>query len=775
MFVLLSCWIAGIAYADDFYAPASGVKMLDISNFDTIVGKKGTVALVEFFAPWCGHCKQLKPEYVAAAKQLEGTVGVFAVDASDDENRELAQRYGVQGFPTIKVFVGKKVLDYSGQRTGKAMADFALGKLPSSVIPVTNADLDDFLAKDDQVRVLLFTNKGKSALYKALSGQFKEYARLGEVVKDKKAAKRYDIDFKEKSVVLLFPKGSSDPSIYGGSLTAKPLRKFIKRFVPEMPDMAGDNLARITDQSCFKMNCAKKGLCVLLITSSDEEENARTHDTVLEVQDTNHQASLFAFAQIDGVKERKWVVETFGNLDEFTPQLVVMSTVKFRYAQYRGSFSSNSVADFVTGVLNGKTRTARLRSKDSIPELDTSSENCKPPPKPKKKPKQQQQQQQHGGGGAGPGKGSDYLVTGTDDDFEELVLESSQPAMIEFYAPWCGHCKNLAPQWAAAADKVKGMVQFVTVDCTVEEEVCGEYGVQGFPTIKMKPAGAHEGDLMDFRGGRDANALKKAAFKLLKNVYVSRIDDSDMDDFVGDSGTRFLLFSEKDKIPTMLRALAAKYESASWQITSSTQEGLVAKFNVDAFPKIVAYTPESGENFITYEGKVDFSMIGAWVEDIGVSGGGGAGHEDDDDEPAEPITIPELTGQEDLDEACKGKLLCFISMLGGDEIAAARNGESEKMDSVASAANKRDIGDFFGFGWIDRTRFGSFSKAFKGVPTGDFGAVAVALKRKAYVVYDGAPVVEFLANLKEGKGKTKKLTKVPVLVEDSEATGKDEL
>ena len=56
--------------------------------------------IIEFFAPWCGHCKALAPEYEKAAKALEGIVNIAAVDA--DAHRDLGGQYGVQGFPTIK-------------------------------------------------------------------------------------------------------------------------------------------------------------------------------------------------------------------------------------------------------------------------------------------------------------------------------------------------------------------------------------------------------------------------------------------------------------------------------------------------------------------------------------------------------------------------------------------------------------------------------------------------------------------------------------------------
>ena len=61
--------------------------------------------MVEFYAPWCGHCKALEPEYDAAAKQLpEGALAKVDCDA----HSELCSAQGVDGYPTLKYFVGAK-------------------------------------------------------------------------------------------------------------------------------------------------------------------------------------------------------------------------------------------------------------------------------------------------------------------------------------------------------------------------------------------------------------------------------------------------------------------------------------------------------------------------------------------------------------------------------------------------------------------------------------------------------------------------------------------
>ena len=82
------------------------VLVLDPENFDATIAKYSH-ALVEFYAPWCGHCKQLAPQWSSAATTLKTEApGVAVAKVDADKHRELGERFEVQGFPTIKWFVG---------------------------------------------------------------------------------------------------------------------------------------------------------------------------------------------------------------------------------------------------------------------------------------------------------------------------------------------------------------------------------------------------------------------------------------------------------------------------------------------------------------------------------------------------------------------------------------------------------------------------------------------------------------------------------------------
>ena len=85
-------------------------------TFDTYVGGDKP-ALVKFYAPWCGHCKAMKEDYIKLGDGYEDDVVIAEVDA--DKYKELGTKYGVNGFPTLKYFEAGslKAEDYNGGRT----------------------------------------------------------------------------------------------------------------------------------------------------------------------------------------------------------------------------------------------------------------------------------------------------------------------------------------------------------------------------------------------------------------------------------------------------------------------------------------------------------------------------------------------------------------------------------------------------------------------------------------------------------------------------------
>lgn len=95
------------------------------------------------------------------------------------------------------------------------------------------------------------------------------------------------------------------------------------------------------------------------------------------------------------------------------------------------------------------------------------------------------------------------VIVLTGDTFDAVVLDENKDVLVEFYAPWCGHCKNLAPTYekVATAYKLEDDVVIANLDADKYKDVAEKYGVSGYPTLKFFPKNNKAGE--DYEGGRD--------------------------------------------------------------------------------------------------------------------------------------------------------------------------------------------------------------------------------------------------------------------------------
>jgi len=332
-----------------FYGGSDKVVNLDASNFDSKVTNSDELWIVEFYAPWCGHCKSLTPAWKQAAEELDGVVNIGAVDA--DQHKSLGSKFGVKGFPTIKVFGANK----------KSPKDYRGGRDATSIVEEA----------------------------------FKE---LRQMVKDKKSG--------------------------GGS----------------------------------------------------------------------------------------------------------------------------------SGGSSGGNKKSGGGSKNRSSEKD--------------------------------------VVILTDDNFQSEVMDSSEPWIIEFYAPWCGHCQKLEPEWNEAAtalkEKTGGKVKIAKVDCTVHEKTCGQYGIQGFPTLKIFGAN-NKADPQDYNSGRVASDIIAEGMNLFESVrdppeLRQLVDQEIFDDKCQNAQLCIIAVvphilddqsANRNERIEMLKGLIEKYKSKQWEWfwSEGTQQG----------------------------------------------------------------------------------------------------------------------------------------------------------------------------------------------------------
>jgi len=234
-----------------FGAAASAVIDLTPSNFDDIVLNSGKPALVEFFAPWCGHCKNLAPVYEELAGTYEfakDKVVIAKVDA--DQHKSLGKDYGVTGFPTLKWFDGKSKTpsDYSSGRDLESLQGFIADKtginpkskksLPSAVEYLTDSTFNSSIGAARDALVAFTTPwcghcKNLAPTWEKLASAFASEAGvlIAKVDCDAPNAKATaeQAGVKSYPTINFYPKGSTEAVPYTGGRSEDALVDFINQ------------------------------------------------------------------------------------------------------------------------------------------------------------------------------------------------------------------------------------------------------------------------------------------------------------------------------------------------------------------------------------------------------------------------------------------------------------------------------------------------------------------------------------------------------------------
>ncbi|WZY82485.1 protein disulfide-isomerase like 2-1 [Brassica napus] len=231
---------------------------------------------------------------------------------------------------------------------------------------------------------------------------------------------------------------------------------------------------------------------------------------------------------------------------------------------------------------------------------------------------------------------ADDVVVLTDDSFEKEVGKD-RGALVEFYAPWCGHCKKLAPEYeklGASFKKAKSIL-IAKVDCDEHKSVCTKYGVSGYPTIQWFPKGSLEPQ--KYEGARNAEALAEYVNKeggtnvklaaAPQNVVVLTPDNFD----------EIVLDQNKDVLVEFYapwcghcKSLAPVYEKVATvfkqeegvviaNLDADAHKSLGEKYGVSGFPTL-KFFPKDNKAGQDYEGGRDLDdFVGFINEKVGTS------------------------------------------------------------------------------------------------------------------------------------------------------------
>ncbi|KNA18886.1 hypothetical protein SOVF_066890 [Spinacia oleracea] len=328
---------------------------LDDSNFDSVISSFDHV-FVDFYAPWCGHCKRLSPELDAAAAalaELEKPIMIAKVDA--DKYRRLGDKYEIDGFPTLKLFVHGVPVDYNGPRKADLLVRY-LKKFVAPDVSILESDtaISNFVeAAGPHFPVYIGFGMDESVISK-LAMKYKKKAWFS-VAKDfsDSVMESYDFD-KVPALVALHP-SYDERNIFYGPFDDQFLEEFIKQNVlPLCLPINSDSLKLLRDED-------RK--IVLTFVEDENEDKTKKLVKLLKAAASANRDYLFAYA---GLQQFQDFVETF-EISKTTklPKMVVWDGNE----EYFNVIDSESIGEedqgsditrFLEGYKEGRTESKKI-------------------------------------------------------------------------------------------------------------------------------------------------------------------------------------------------------------------------------------------------------------------------------------------------------------------------------------------------------------------------------------------------------------------------------
>merc|ERR1712050_239896 len=184
---------------------SAAVPSLTPANYDSMTD--GKTVFLKFFAPWCGHCKKMAPDWEKLSKEWDGhAVGLVAEIDCTAEGKPLCDANGVKGFPTLKYGDPAGLDDYQGGRSLKDLTKFATENL-KPVCSVSNLDLCD---DEKKAKIQEFMKMSDSELEAKIKDEEKKLEKAEEDFKEavSKLQAEYQKLSEEKDEKIAEVKGS---------------------------------------------------------------------------------------------------------------------------------------------------------------------------------------------------------------------------------------------------------------------------------------------------------------------------------------------------------------------------------------------------------------------------------------------------------------------------------------------------------------------------------------------------------------------------------------
>ena len=438
--------------------------------------------------PLSGHCKSLKPAWKAAAADLVPH-GIKLANVDATKETALASRFSVQGYPTIKLFRGGKDSEYKGPRDAAGIVSYMVDQASPDARKVTALELEALLValRDGapEPQVVFFAAKDSDV--EGTTGLLGTRSKLGDAYLSLAAKLRDSFSFAWTSD----PAAAAQHGVKPGTLAVLHSRLLAGKLEPGVVPYSGSADADSMEAWLWPASLPVVGP----LTQRSAPRYLKSGGLLVRVAVPNSWADDAKGANYLLNRLRRLAGKHAGlRLVSMEPDSPLAGLTEFGVGS--GAAGALSVtAQSPEGAKYAMPGTWSPQAPEALQAWLSDLAAGKVETYVKSHPVPEGKE------------GGVTVVVGR--TFDSVVLDDTKDVLIEFYAPWCGHCKTLAPKYEQLAQALEGVstLTVAKLDATANDWSRRDvYEVKGFPTLYFKPAGKAP---VSYDGEREAGAMAK--------------------------------------------------------------------------------------------------------------------------------------------------------------------------------------------------------------------------------------------------------------------------
>ncbi|XP_040296016.1 dnaJ homolog subfamily C member 10 [Bufo bufo] len=562
-------------YQYDFgiYDDDPQIYTLDKTEFDGAVSS-GEVWFVNFYSPGCSHCHDLAPTWREFAKEMDGLIRIGAVNCRDE--RMLCRSQGINSYPSLYIFrAGMNPVKYFGDRSNENLVHFAMKYVSSTVTELWAGNfknlVENSFASGVGWLITFCADTGDCLSTQTrlkLAGMLDGLVSVGWMDCTTQADLCDHLEI-ATSTTAYFPPGASlsdrekNGVLFFNSLDAKEIYQEVMEHLPDLEMLSPDSLKdRLTfhrwlifftygyDREFYlpefkKLNVLLHGdhiqvgrfdcqshpstcsslyihkPCVAAFKGKGinhfEIHHGKTdvYEMVTFAKDSvnSHVISLGP-KNFPGNEREPWLVDFFAPwcppCRALLPELRKASKRVFGHVRFgtldctvhEGLCNMHNIRAYPTTVVFNQSNIHEYEGHHSAEQILEFIEDLRNP----------------------------SVVTLTPETLKELVKGRSRDEiwMVDYYAPWCGPCQALMPEWKRMARHVSGLINVGSVDCQKYGSLCSKEYVQAYPEIRLYPANRDNPNYYQTYNGwqRDSYSLKSWGLSYLPKIATELTPES---------------------------------------------------------------------------------------------------------------------------------------------------------------------------------------------------------------------------------------------------------